>query len=80
MKINLQYIFVFSKKIFKFASLFAFTKWHRGRVARQSSAKACTAVRIRSMPHKIRKTFCFSDFFIVRHQPAESVFPEVRVP
>ena len=27
-----------------------FTPWHRGRVARQSSAKACTAVRIRSMP------------------------------
>ena len=26
--------------------------WHRGRVARQSSAKACTAVRIRSMPQK----------------------------
>ena len=27
-----------------------FIKWHRGRVARQSSAKAFTAVRIRSMP------------------------------
>ena len=27
-----------------------FAAWHRGRVARQSSAKACTAVRIRSMP------------------------------
>ena len=25
-------------------------QWHRGRVARQSSAKACTAVRIRSVP------------------------------
>ena len=30
--------------------LLLLTPWHRGRVARQSSAKACTAVRIRSMP------------------------------
>ena len=29
-----------------------FALWHRGRVARQSSAKACTAVRIRSVPQK----------------------------
>ncbi len=36
-------------------------KWHRGRVARQSSAKACTAVRIRSMPQKTLQIggFCF---------------------
>ena len=28
-------------------------KWHCGRVARQGSAKACTAVRIRSVPQNL---------------------------
>tara|TARA_B110000003_G_scaffold102492_1_gene104730 strand:- start:188 stop:316 length:129 start_codon:yes stop_codon:yes gene_type:complete len=36
-------------------------EWHRGRVARQSSAKASTAVRIRSMPQKTR--YCIGGFF-----------------
>ena len=40
LKLGIMFIFALAKK------------WHRGRVARHSSAKACTAVRIRSMPPK----------------------------
>src|SRR5690606_16135650 len=41
-----------SKLLFHEIFLLLRSNWHRGRVARRSSAKACTAVRIRSMPQR----------------------------
>ena len=59
------FIFV-ADKISVIASAEVSKKWSRGRVARQSSAKACTAVRIRSRPQETSDTICIRGFFILQ--------------
>ena len=53
------------------------SNWHRGRVARQSSAKACTAVRIRSMPQnpvRCAGFFVFIAFLFSRFLPGYQTY------
>ncbi len=52
----------------KYYRIFALPKGSDGRVARHSSAKAATAVRIRFRPHKNRVVYNYNAvFFLVCH-------------